>query len=46
MIFKLAYYIIRLFSKRKALDYAIKRQVISMKNKNSLEWYYWFEKIK
>tara|TARA_R110002012_G_scaffold24556_8_gene81978 strand:- start:6486 stop:6638 length:153 start_codon:yes stop_codon:yes gene_type:complete len=39
------YHIIRLFDKKKALNYAIKRQIISTRDKKSLEWYYWYEKI-
>ena len=27
------------------LNYAIKRQIISTRNKNSMEWYYWYNKI-
>ncbi len=43
---KILYWIIRLYSKRKALDFAIYQQIQSMKRKNELEWYYWYEKIK
>ena len=43
---KLQYYILRFLSKRKALDFAIAKQVESLKNKESMEWYYWFKKIK
>ena len=45
MVSKLIYYIIRVFDKKKALSYAIKRQIISTKNKHSMEWHYWYEKI-
>jgi hypothetical protein len=46
MLPKLVYFTIRLFSKKRALTYAIKRQIISTKYKDSMEWYYWYKKIK
>ena len=46
MLSKLLYWILRMINKRRALDYAIKRQIISTKIKGSMEWYYWYEKIK
>mgnify|MGYP003667752603 CR=1 FL=1 len=42
---KMIYHFLNVFSKRKAMDYAIKQQILSTKNKDSLEWYYWYEKI-
>lgn len=42
---KLIYYIINIYSKKQALNYAIYRQIKSTKKKDSMEWYYWYEKI-
>ena len=42
---KIIYYILRVYSKRKALDYAIYRQIKSTKNNKPLEWKYWHNKI-
>ena len=43
---KIKYHLIKLISKRAALDFAIDQQIKSMKRKNEIEWYYWYTKIK
>ena len=46
MIYKMTFYYLKHFkSKREALDFAIDRQIKSMRNKDEPQWGYWHDHI-